>query len=93
VADYFAILRKVELWPTVVLFRTSSVSKIAGRFLRAKADLKHDCVAGSRCPLLKSLDTLLESVCEIRSGIDGFCLRCVRAGEYLDNGHLGFHRG
>ncbi|KAF2185899.1 hypothetical protein K469DRAFT_738836 [Zopfia rhizophila CBS 207.26] len=52
IAEYFAVLRKVELWPTAKPFEICSVSDIAFRFTCAKADLKHNCAADANCPLL-----------------------------------------
>jgi ribosomal protein L40E len=78
VADYFAILRRVELWPTAKRFGTYSVSDTAFRFTCAKTDLKHNCTAGINCPLLVNLNSLSERVDRIKRNMNGFCLRCIR---------------
>jgi hypothetical protein len=78
IADYFALLRKVELWPTNKPFGMCSVSDIVTRFNCAKTDLKHSCAAGTSCPLVIHLDSLSERVNRIRRNVNGFCLRCIR---------------
>jgi hypothetical protein len=78
VAEYFAVLRKVELWPTATPFRMCSVSDITFRFTCVKADLKHSCTAGTYCPLLLNLGYLLAKVDRIKMEMSGFCLRCIR---------------
>jgi hypothetical protein len=78
IADYFAVLRKVELWPTAKPFGTCSVSDTVTQFTCAKTDLKHSCAAGTSCPLVINLDSLSERVNRIRRNVNGFCLRCIR---------------
>jgi ribosomal protein L40E len=78
IAELFAVLRKVELWPTAVPFKTYSISNITSRFTSAKAELKHSCAAGNSCPLLMNLEALLGRVSRVRKRIVGLCLSCVR---------------
>ncbi|PVH91051.1 hypothetical protein DM02DRAFT_546556 [Periconia macrospinosa] len=78
IAEYFAILRKVELWPTVQPFGNSSVADIVSRIARAQSDLKHDCTADSSCPLIVHMDTLTGKARRIEKGIIGLCLRCIK---------------
>ncbi|KAH8728860.1 hypothetical protein GQ44DRAFT_747278 [Phaeosphaeriaceae sp. PMI808] len=54
IAEYFAVLRKVELWPTATPFRMCSILDTTFRFICAKADLKHSCTGGTYCPLLEN---------------------------------------
>lgn len=78
VGEYFAVLRKVELWPTKGPFGKSSIADIAHRFACAKTDLKHVCAAGNGCPLIIVLHVLLGRISKIQGRVKGFCLVCVR---------------
>ena len=78
VAEYFAVLRKVELWPTKSPFADSSVADIANRFACAKVNLKHNCTAGKSCPLILVLESLVNRVSQVQGSAKGFCLLCVR---------------
>ena len=78
VAEYFTLLRKVELWPTATPFRTCSVSEITFRFTCTKADLKHSCTAGTYCPLLVNLESLVGRADRIKKKMNSLCLRCIR---------------
>ncbi|KAF2803433.1 uncharacterized protein BDZ99DRAFT_453758 [Mytilinidion resinicola] len=84
IAEYFAILRKVELWPTAKPFGVCSVSDIVFRFTCAKADLKHSCAAGTGCPLLTNLDALSRRVDRIFRDTTGLCLHCIRKDDEWD---------
>jgi hypothetical protein len=55
VAEFFAVLRKVELWPTAISFKAYSILKLTYWFTCAKAELKHSCAAGNSCPLLMKI--------------------------------------
>lgn len=81
VAEYFAILRKVELWPTLQPFGECSVSEIIFRISCAQKDLKHTCSADSHCPLFLKLNGLMEKARRIERNVYGFCLRCIREDE------------
>jgi hypothetical protein len=81
VAEYFEILRKAELWPTVASFVECSVSDVSLRFTRARKDAKHVCEASYSCPLLMTLDLLITKAGEAQDWANGLCLRCVRDGE------------
>jgi hypothetical protein len=78
VAEYFDILRKCELWPSIRPFQCCSVSDIAFRFACAKRDLKHDCAMASQCPLRLAVDDLNNAVHRIEGKVHGLCLQCVR---------------
>lgn len=62
VANYFAKLQQVGLWPTVEPFRRFSVSSITSRLYRAQQNLKHTCMADTFCPLRIHLSDLVERV-------------------------------
>ncbi|KAL5401418.1 hypothetical protein PMIN03_011532 [Paraphaeosphaeria minitans] len=78
IADYFAILRQVELWPTLRPFGNCSISDIMFRIICAQTDVNHACSAGLSCPLLVNLGILTEKARRIEKNIRGFCLRCIR---------------
>jgi hypothetical protein len=84
IAEYFAVLRKAELWPTTKMFRELPISDIASRFTSAQVDLKHSCTAGSSCPLLTNIDALIARVDKIQKSITGLCLACARQPEWED---------
>ncbi|KAL6704447.1 hypothetical protein ACN47E_008191 [Coniothyrium glycines] len=84
VAEYFSTLQKAQLWPAYTAFRTCSVSEIANRFVRARAQLKHTCVAQSSCPLFICLDSLLATVKQTQVSILGICLLCVKENDRKD---------
>jgi hypothetical protein len=81
-AEFFAVLRKSELWPTAVLFKTYSILNITSRFTCAKAELKHSCAAGNSCPLLINFEALLGRVSRVQKRIVGLCLLCVRQDDW-----------
>jgi ribosomal protein L40E len=85
VAEYFAILAKEELWPSVTPFEICSLSDLVLRLTCAKNDVKHSCVAGSRCPLNSELGQLCDRVCRFETGVIGLCLRCVKRGEWNES--------
>jgi hypothetical protein len=78
IAEYFAALRQVELWPTTKPFGMRSVSDIVCRITRAKTDPDHICAAGVYCPLLMNLNALSETANRIKANINGLCLRCIK---------------
>lgn len=80
VADYFSILNKAELWPTVSSFAGCSVHNISLRFARARKAVKHICDAERSCPLLTTLDLMVEKARETQDWVNGLCLDCVREG-------------
>jgi len=81
VAEYFDLLRKADLWPTVASFVECSVSDISLRFTRARKDARHICEANNACPLLTTLDLMVIKASEAQDWANGLCLRCVRSGE------------
>ncbi|KAJ6192209.1 hypothetical protein J3E72DRAFT_204462, partial [Bipolaris maydis] len=86
VAQYFDVLRAVELWPTVGYFAASSVSQISLRFTSARESVKHACEGGSYCPLLRTLSLISERAKEAQDWVNGLCLQCVREGEDKEDG-------
>lgn len=78
VAEYLAMLRKIELWPTKTPFEESSIADIAVRFAPVKVDLKHTCTAGKSCPLIFVLELLLSRISQIQGSVRRFCLLCAR---------------
>ncbi len=78
VAEYFAILAKEELWPSVKVSETLSWSDLVIRVTCAKTDNKHSCGAGSRCPLSRELERLCDKVARLDQEVGGFCLHCVK---------------
>jgi hypothetical protein len=84
IADYFAVLTKVGLWPTVQPFERFPVSNIIFRLGCAKLDLKHSCTAGTSCPLWVHLSDLVERARQIEKSISGLCLHCVRDNDVWD---------
>ncbi|KAL6156136.1 hypothetical protein ACJQWK_09878 [Exserohilum turcicum] len=85
VAQYFDVLRVVELWPTVGYFAASSVSQISLRFTSARESIRHACEGGSYCPLLRTLGLMSERAKEAQDWANGLCLQCVRQGEDLED--------
>lgn len=78
IAEYFAVLRKAELWPTVQPFANLSVADIVSRIARMHSDLKHNYAAGDSCPMIVHLNVLKTKAGRIEKGIIGLCLRCVK---------------
>lgn len=62
VAEYFAVLRRSELWPAIEPFTSCTLSDIALRFQNAQKDKKHQCDAISDCPLKTQVDALCRRV-------------------------------
>ena len=58
VAEYFAALRKAELWPSLNPFQTFAASDLAFPMACAKNDLRYNCAAGYSCPLQLELAAL-----------------------------------
>ncbi|KAK3947026.1 hypothetical protein QBC32DRAFT_271528 [Pseudoneurospora amorphoporcata] len=71
VAEYFTILRRCELWPSLEPFATLALSDLAFRFKCAQTDYKHQCGAKEDCPLRRELELLSERVQWILKCIKG----------------------
>lgn len=71
IAEYFAVLGRSELWPSVAPFQKCTISELANRFARAKDDRQHQCDAGLDCPLQNELERLSEKVDRIIENIKG----------------------
>lgn len=78
IAEYFAVLRRVKLWPTIQPFANSSVEGIVSRIACAKTYLKHNCPSGDSCTLITHLDTLAGNAKRIEKDTVGLCLRCIK---------------
>ncbi|KAK3906043.1 hypothetical protein C8A05DRAFT_12187 [Staphylotrichum tortipilum] len=74
VAEYFAVLRRCNLWPSVRPFKECTISELANRFARAEDDRLHRCNAGRDCALRKALERLSERVDKIVSDVAGVSL-------------------
>jgi hypothetical protein len=74
IAEYFAVLRRSGLWPSLGPFQKCTISELANRFSRAKDDQQHQCSAGVDCPLRRALEGLSESVDQIVKDIRGVSL-------------------
>lgn len=74
IAEYFAALRKAELWPSVKPFDTCSPSDLAFRISRAKTDLGHNCSGLFSCPLETELEKLNNQIHSTLKNIEGLPL-------------------
>lgn len=74
VAEYFEALRRAELWPSLEPFRSFAASDLAFRVACAKTDLRHDCAAGTWCPLKLELEALDKRIHAILDGVTGLDL-------------------
>jgi len=84
-AEYFTILQKVELWPTVEPFESCSVADLVFRISRAIKDIKHSCDARNRCPLIQELQHLGDRAIQIQEQSHPFCLDCIRQDKWGNN--------
>ena len=71
VAEYFAIMRRNELWPSLEPFKTCAISDLAFRFACAAGDTRHQCNAGLGCPLKVELRALSKKVGRVIAGMEG----------------------
>ncbi len=85
VAELFAVLRDVKLWPFISPFDACSVSDLVTRFACARLDLKHSCEAAISCPLATLLDALSVEAKGLQEEMKGICLNCVRKGDLKEN--------
>jgi ribosomal protein L40E len=85
IAEFFAILEKEELWPSVEPFEATSVSDLVFRLACTKDDCKHSCAAGSRCPLSIALERLSARAYQIKESITGLCLIRVPRREWKED--------
>ena len=74
VAEYFAILKRFELWPSIDPFTTKSLSDIMHHFECAEMDHNHQCGANEGCPLLHELVHLYHLTLEALDDIEGISL-------------------
>jgi hypothetical protein len=65
VAEYFAVLRRCGLWPSIDPFTTFALLDVASRFQRAQIDHRHQCGARETCPLRRELELLSGRVQQI----------------------------
>lgn len=75
-AEYFATLRRCELWPSAGPFATSTVSDIARRFdYAATVEAKHKCSAGIACELKLFLGQLSRETKRLLGQVKGITLQ------------------
>lgn len=74
VGEYFAALRKAEIWPSITPFQTCSASDLAFRISYAKKDLRHSCAAGHLCPLELELEMLEKKAYKLLDKVTGLAL-------------------
>lgn len=78
IAEYFHVLRQVELWPSVEPFKTCSVKDVVFRFSCTEQDLRHQCAAGLDCPLRIVLQTQRERLRQTFDTVEGLCFICMK---------------
>lgn len=74
VAEYFTILGRCKLWPSLEPFATQALSTIAFRFKCAQTDHRHQCRAKEDCPLRRELELLSDRVQRILKGMKGISI-------------------
>lgn len=75
VTEYFAILKKNGLWPSVEPFQRRCVSELASRISSIEKEHGHQCEAGPSCPLQRELESLSKRVWRIVTNINGITIR------------------
>lgn len=78
VGDYFTIMRKVGLWPSVEPFRDLGVTTITYKIERACEDPMHICDAGDNCPLKREMRLLLHRARLVSDQIIGIDIEQLR---------------
>ena len=73
IAEYFSLLGKSGLWPSVEPFQRNSATEIVSLISKIKMHLKHTCEATS-CPLPSVLNMLLSCVNRIVGTVTGLDL-------------------
>ncbi|KAE8136573.1 hypothetical protein BDV38DRAFT_249286 [Aspergillus pseudotamarii] len=73
IAEYFAILGKANLWPSVEPFQSCSATEIALRISQSAQILRHSC-QGLWCPLQSELNMLVRKVNGIIGSVKGLDL-------------------
>ncbi|KAK5994309.1 hypothetical protein PT974_04782 [Cladobotryum mycophilum] len=71
VADYFAILKRAGLWPSIVPFKKFSATSIALMLTSARIEHKHQCEAEEVCPLRRELERVDGRVTGVLIGMEG----------------------
>ena len=79
-AEFFTILEKEELWPSIRPFETCSLSDIVSRLACARNNIRHSCAAGNRCPLINELERFYIAAQLVMLEVKGLCLSCTRSG-------------
>ncbi|KAL7818375.1 hypothetical protein V8C26DRAFT_397482 [Trichoderma gracile] len=75
VAEYFAVLTRCGLWPSIEPFTTMSLSNIVSRFKCAVTD--HQCGASASCPLKCEQVKLSHRAQQALDNVKGRCLEEV----------------
>ncbi|ROT35416.1 hypothetical protein SODALDRAFT_284129 [Sodiomyces alkalinus F11] len=83
VAEYFILLRQNNLWPSVTRFRDSAAATLAAQFGTAASACRHQCSAGSECPLRTMLDRVSREMNRVLDNIQGVELKPDLVPTYL----------
>ncbi|KAF1817816.1 uncharacterized protein K489DRAFT_385492 [Dissoconium aciculare CBS 342.82] len=71
VAEYFVLLRQAGLWGHEAFHSSESFMDILARLESAKRGLKHQCDAGSDCPLRRQVDCILRDFHDRSNNLQG----------------------
>lgn len=74
IAEYFAVLSKCELWPSLGPFQKCTVLELVERFDCLKEDNQHQCSVKLDCPLARALERLKAKVDRIVKNTRGIAL-------------------
>ncbi|KND92009.1 hypothetical protein TOPH_03310 [Tolypocladium ophioglossoides CBS 100239] len=74
VAEYFTVLRRFRLWPSVIPFTICALSEIVFRLQCAQSDHKHQCSAREACPLRRELELLFVQAQRVLGNMKGISL-------------------
>ena len=77
VAEYFAILRRWGVWPSIEPFSTDYLSSFETRFKLVEVGHEHECEAMSDCPLRQELVLLSDMAYQIIEGVKGLSLEDI----------------
>ncbi|KAH8600089.1 hypothetical protein B0O99DRAFT_682550 [Bisporella sp. PMI_857] len=83
-SDFFSILEKAKLWPSVKPFQACSLAELLARLESAKRDTSHSCMAGDGCPLKRELNGLYLQWHLVHEGVSGFCLTCMKKNDWTE---------
>lgn len=75
VAEYFAILTRCELWPSMTTSTPRTLSEIAAQFKVAATAHGHQCAAKNNCPLIRELVHLQYGIQVSLNGLKGISMK------------------